>query len=132
MRGLDTNVLLRYLAADDAKQLAAAGSIVHQARMDREPLFVPAVVLCEVAWGLRSVYALPKSVIVETLESLLGTFGFEFEHHQAALLALESFRNGPGDYSDYLIGEVGLSAGCRDIVTFNRALRRAEGFHVLS
>jgi predicted nucleic-acid-binding protein len=132
MRGLDTNVLLRYLTADDAKQLAAAESVIHQARLDREPLFVAAVVLCEVVWGLRSVYALPKAVIVETLERLLGTAGFEFEHHQAALSSLEAFRAGQGDYSDYLIRDIGLSAGCRDIVTFDRALRKAEGFQVLS
>ena len=47
MRGLDTNVLVRYLAADDEKQLAAVDRLMAQCRRNQEQLFIPTLVLCE-------------------------------------------------------------------------------------
>jgi predicted nucleic-acid-binding protein len=54
MRGLDTNILVRYLAADDEKQLAAADRLMAQCRRRQEQLFVPVLVVCETVWVLES------------------------------------------------------------------------------
>lgn len=56
MRSLDTNVLVRYLAADDKKQLAVAEEIVEECMPNREPLFLSAIVLCELVWVLTRSY----------------------------------------------------------------------------
>jgi predicted nucleic-acid-binding protein len=45
--------------------------------------------------------------------------------------ALQLYRGGPGDFSDYLIGLVSKAAGCRDTVTLDRSLTGAAGFSVL-
>ena len=52
MRGLDTNVLVRYLTADDAKQTALAEKLLEQASERDQPLFIPVLVLCELVWVL--------------------------------------------------------------------------------
>ena len=41
MRSLDTNVLVRYRAADEPRQLAAAEAVIEGCRENREPLFLP-------------------------------------------------------------------------------------------
>jgi len=49
MRGVDTNVLVRYIAEDDAKQTAVAEGLMEQSSGAGHPLFIPIpiVVLCE-------------------------------------------------------------------------------------
>jgi predicted nucleic-acid-binding protein len=44
---------------------------------------------------------------------------------------LERYRNGRGDFADFLIGAIAAEAGCRETVTFDRALRGATSFSVL-
>ena len=51
MKAIDTNVLVRYYTADDAKQHAAAVA----ALKGEEALFVPKTVVQELWWALDSV-----------------------------------------------------------------------------
>jgi len=63
MRGLDTNVLVRYLTADDAKQTALAEKLLEQASERDQPLFIPVLVLCELVWVLaRSWRSIDSSI----------------------------------------------------------------------
>ena len=56
MPSIDTNVLVRLLAADDAKQAAQARALMHSATQVGESLFVPLTVVLELEWVLRSRY----------------------------------------------------------------------------
>ena len=56
MIGLDTNVLLRYLAQDDPKQSARATEIVERRLTEQEPGFVSLVTILEVVWVLKSLF----------------------------------------------------------------------------
>ena len=47
MRGLDTNVLVRYLVTDDHKRTALAERLVEHSRGLGDPLYISIVVLCE-------------------------------------------------------------------------------------
>ena len=132
MRGVDTNVVVRYLTADDNRQLAAAERVFEQCREQREPLFLPAIVLCELVWVLTRRYGLTKTVIVQGLEQILEMDQFEVENEALVRRALTMFRNGKGNFSDYLIGEISLHHGCRDIVTFDCELKGSAGFTLLS
>jgi len=132
MRGLDTNVLIRYLAADDKKQLAIADEIVEESRRNHEPLFLSAIVLCELVWVLRRSYDQPKSALVDALEQILDMDLFHVEYDALVRRSLEAYRHGKGSFSDYLIGEISKHHGCRDVVTFDRALKNSSGFTVLA
>lgn len=131
MRGVDTNVLLRYLAQDDPEHSRIASNLIEGAENDDERLYVTTIVLCELIWSLRSTYRVQRAGIVSILEELLSAAVFEIQERDLVRRAVEDFRQGPADFSDYLIGWQNRKAGCVDTVTFDRGLRAADGFSVL-
>ena len=132
MRSLDTNVLVRYLMADDPRQCAAAERVLEQCHENQEQVFLSIPVLCETVWVLTRGYRESKPVVIEILKQILDKDLFQVEDHAVVRRSLEAYRDGKADFTDYLIGEIGRAAGCRDTVTFDRALRGAAGFTVLS
>jgi predicted nucleic-acid-binding protein len=132
MRGLDTNVLVRYLTDDDAKQTALAEILLEQASESGQPLFIPVLVLCELAWVLARSYGQAKAEIIRFVEHILEAEQFRIEGDLIVRRSLDAFRGGKADFADYLIGEICRKAGCEDCVTFDRALKSAAGFTLLS
>jgi len=132
MRSLDTNVLVRYLAADHARQLAVAEGLIEECRKTNEPLYLTVLALCELVWVLSRSYGQPKAAIVGVLEEILQMEQFRIEQEVLVRRSLESYRVGKGNFADYLIGEASRQAGCRDTVTFDRKLNGGPGFTLLS
>ena len=132
MRSLDTNVLVRYLAADHPRHLALSDKVIEESREAGEPLFLSVIVVCELVWVMAQSYKRPKAQIIEHLESILGTKQFQVEQDALVRRALETWRSGRANFTDYLIGEISREAGCRDTVTFDLGLRGPAGFTVLS
>ena len=89
---------------------------------------MPDIVLCELEWVLESVYEVPKAQIVETLRRLLDAEEFAFLDRAAVAGALNGYEGGNGDFSDHLIGATAAQAAAATTYTFDRALRRADGF----
>ncbi len=128
MRSLDTNVLVRYLTADHPKQLAAAERIIEECRDNEEPIYLTVLVLCELVWVLSRRYGQSKAQIVETFEQIIQMEQLRIENDALVRRSLEMYKAGKGNFADYVIGEISAQAGCRDTVTFDRALRGAPGF----
>jgi predicted nucleic-acid-binding protein len=131
MIGLDTNVLCRYLLADDPAQTRKASRMIDEAAESGSGCFVSKVVLCELVWVLESCTTMSRPHIVSTLESLIQTENLEIEERDLVRRAVDRFRSGKADFADYVIGESGTVAGCRTTVTFDRALKGAPGFELL-
>lgn len=131
MRSLDTNVLVRYLAADEPQQSAAAERFIETCLREGEQLYLTAIVLCELVWVLRRIYRQTKSQIAEHLEQILRTAQFTIEKDSIVRRSLRAWKLGKGDFSDHLIGELARLAGCRDTATFDRDLRNLPGFTLL-
>ena len=72
MIGLDTNVLVRYLMQDDAKQAAKATRLMESLTVE-VPGFVSIVSVVELGWVLTSAYGLTRSQLEQALEALLRT-----------------------------------------------------------
>ena len=53
MIGLDTNILVRYLVADDPGQLAHVDRLIEEAFAHQESLYLNRIVLCETVWVLE-------------------------------------------------------------------------------
>ena len=132
MRGIDTNVLVRYLAADDRKQLALAEHTIEECHKNGEQLYLTMPALCELVWVLSRSYGQSKAAIIATLEMILQMELFRIERVSLIHRALAAYRGGKGDFADYVIGEIGRHAGCRDTVTFDRALKGAPQFTLLA
>jgi predicted nucleic-acid-binding protein len=132
MRGLDTNVILRYLTADDPEQEGIASAVFEEASARQERLFVGKVVLCELAWTLRGKpYRIDRGGIATALEKLLAASLFEIQDRDLVRQALGRYREGRADFADYLIGCEAWQAGCETVLTFDGKLRGGSGFSLL-
>ena len=133
MRGLDTNVILRYLTADDPEQEAIVSAVFEEANERRERFFIGKVVLVELASTLRGQpYRIDRGGIATALEKLLEASLFEVQDRDLVRQALGRYREGRADFADYLIGCEAWQAGCEAVLTFDGKLRGAAGFSLLA
>src|SRR5580700_4883356 len=112
MKAVDTNVLIRYLVQDDPVQGMKASAFIESAVEAGEPVFIGNIVLCEMIWVLDSAYDYAKTDLIDCLDKILQTAGFNFESKDLVRAALEEFRNARVDFSDCLIGRIHQSSGC--------------------
>jgi predicted nucleic-acid-binding protein len=130
VKGIDTNVLARYLVQDDLEQAMKATRFIARECTVDEPGVVNKVVLCELVWVLESAYRDPRAKVALVLASILRTTQLRVEDPQEAHGALEQYRAGT-DFADALIAIVNRRLGVEQTVTFDREAGRREGFLVL-
>ena len=131
MTGLDTNVIVRYVAQDDPRQSAAATRLMEKTLSAEEPGFVALVTLCEVAWVLSECYGADGARIHSVLRGLLETRQVVVESPELVWRALRAWEGSNADFSDALIGEVALAAGASKVVTFDKAAAKLPSFALL-
>ena len=132
MIGLDTNVVVRYLAQDDPKQSAIAARFIEQSLTAENPGFITCVTLCEIAWVLVEAYGSSRDAVHEVIEKLLTTKQLVVESADVVWKALKRLDGTSADFADALIGEISRSQGASKIVTFDRAAAKLDGFELLS
>ena len=132
MRGVDTNVLVRFVTGDDAKQAKLALDFVEDAERRGESLHIAIPVICELAWVLQGrLYGFDRPAIAAVIERLLEIGVFVVQDRDLVRQAIEDFRDGPADLPDYLIGRQNRRLGCSDTVTFDLRLAGEDGFAAL-
>ena len=132
MKGLDTNVLVRYLTQDDRKQAALATKIIEEAAAKEEKLLLHPLIFCELIWVLETAYRFPKADIVKVLERILRTAEFEISEKDLLWLALADYRSGKGDFSDYYLGRANERAGAKVTLSLDSALKGEPRFQILA
>ncbi len=126
MRAVDTNVLVRLISRDDARQVAAAEAFVAPGA------WVPHLALAEAMWVLESVYDLNAAQIATAVEMLLNHKDLTLQEAESVAAALGHFRKRPAlGFSDCLVLEVSRKAGHLPLGTFDRRLGRIEGTQAL-
>lgn len=131
MKGLDTNVLVRYLVQDDLEQWRLADDYIKRAKAENETCFMNNIVLCELVWVLKTSYKLSRDEIIDILETILRTDAFDFEDREAAKKSVQQMKLGKADFSDYLINQINQQAGCAETVTFDAKLQKLAGIRLL-
>ncbi|MBI2754374.1 MAG: type II toxin-antitoxin system VapC family toxin [Betaproteobacteria bacterium] len=131
MIGLDTNVVVRYLAQDDPKQSAAASRFFERVLTPENRGFVPVVVLCELAWVLAECYGARRVRIRQAIEGLLAAKQLAVETPDVVRKALRAWDESAADFADALIGELARASGADKTVTFDRAAAKLPGFELL-
>jgi predicted nucleic-acid-binding protein len=129
--GLDTNVVVRYIAQDDPKQSAAASKLFERVLTQDEPGFVSAIVLCEIAWVLAECYGADRARIRAAVEGLLSAKQIAVEAPDTVRKALRAWGESSADFADALIGEVAAAHGAARTMTFDRAAAKLPGFELL-
>ena len=131
MIGLDTNLLLRYLAQDDPTQSPRATEIIEHRLTEEEPGFVSLVSICEIVGVLKSLFHRSRHEIANDIEMLLAADTLEVQNEQEVYQAVVSLRNGIGTFEDALIGALGIWRGCSATLTFDKdAAKRLHGFQL--
>ena len=129
MIGLDTNILLRYLAQDDPVQSLRATEIITQQLSEQEPGFVSLVTILEVFWVLKSIFKRSRQNLASDIEKLLSADTLEVQNEQEVYNGVVALRTGAGSFEDALVGSLGIWRGCSTTLTFDEdAARKLYGF----
>lgn len=122
MRAVDTNVLVRLVSRDDAKQVRVAEEFVSGGA------WVSKIVLVETAWVLQSAYELDHASLALAIDMLLRHQSLVVEDSDVVAAALALYRSRPTlGFSDCLVLEVARRAGHLPLGTFDRQLGRTDG-----
>ena len=122
VRAVDTNVLVRLITRDDARQVAAADAFVANGA------WVPHLALAEATWVLASVYDRGPDAIATAIDMLLNHQQLTLQDSDAVAAAVARFRRRPAvGFSDCLILEVTRKAGHGPLGTFDRDLGKLDG-----
>jgi len=119
MLAIDTNLIIRYLVADDAAQAAKARKLI-----DGNDVFVCTTVMLETGWVLRSVYGFTALQCARALAGFAGLPRVSLEDAAAVTRALGWVSNGI-DFADGL--HLAKVEDCEAFVTFDRDFARAAG-----
>jgi predicted nucleic-acid-binding protein len=126
MRAVDTNVLVRLMTRDDARQLTTAEAFVANGA------WVPHLAVAEATWVLASVYDRGPEAIATAVEMLLSHEHLTIQDSETVASAVDQFRRHPRvGFSDCLMLEVARKAGHTPLGTFDRDLGRLDGTHRL-
>lgn len=122
MIGLDTNVLVRYLAGDEEaeSQVTQAIEAVDQAIRNGHAVFINHVVICETVWVLLYHYRTPKQPLIEALDTLFRHPGFQFESRAILHKALDRYRHTKADFADCLIHQLNRAHHCAKTLSFDK------------
>lgn len=122
MLAVDTNVLLRLLARDDAKQAVAADQFVAKGA------WVSHLGLAETVWVLESVYKRTAVQLIAALELLLAHESLVLQDADTVRAALVHFRAKKAlGFSACLVLEIARKAGHVPLGTFDKALAKLSG-----
>jgi predicted nucleic-acid-binding protein len=130
MIGLDTNVLVRYLAQDDPVQSARATDLIERRLTEQNPGFISIIAMAETVWLLQRVYSLSPAEVGAAIERVLQTDVLLVEREQEVFTSMIALKEGRGSFADALIGALGARAGCSHTVTVDRKALRLPVFRL--
>jgi predicted nucleic-acid-binding protein len=122
MRAIDTNVLVRLITRDDARQAASADLFVEKGA------WVSVLALAEATWVLAAVYQRSAADLATAVEMLLDHKDLTLQDSDVVAAALDLFRSRPAlGFSDCLMLQLARKAGHLPLGTLGRDLGNVEG-----
>jgi predicted nucleic-acid-binding protein len=122
MHAVDTNVIVRLITRDDAKQVAAAEAFVSRGA------WVSHLVLAETAWVLSTAYELDHDEVATAIDMLLKQNHLTIQDADVVAAALDQYRGKPAlGFTDCLVLEVARKAGHVPLGTFDKNLSKLDG-----
>jgi predicted nucleic-acid-binding protein len=130
MIGLDTNVIVRYIAQDDPVQSRKAADLIENRLTLEEPGFVSIVAMVETVWVLERSYDLGATELAAAIKRMLQIDSLLIESEQEVFTAMIALKQGEGSFADALVAALGRKAGCKHTLTFDRKALRLAGFEL--
>lgn len=125
MIGIDTNVLVRYIAQDDNTQSKLATRLIENECSAATPGFISLVVLVELVWVSESCYGAVRQDIAEIVRRILSIRQLVVQEAEVVWQALRGFEASKADFADSLIQHLAAAAGCPTVMTFDKAAAKA-------
>jgi len=131
MKGIDTNVLVRYLVQDDTQQSAKATQFIEQSCTPENPCLVGHIVLAELVWVLSANYGQTREAIAVIIRRLLEAGEIDILDSSVVWKSLRDYRASNVDFADHLIARQNESKGCTSTLTFDKKAARQPAFESL-
>jgi len=87
--------------------------------------------LCELVWVLTGAYKYDKNLVIEVMEQILVTAELLVENENVVRKAINDYKIGSADFSDYLIVNNNQQSGCTKTYTLNKKLLQHNEAHGL-
>ena len=99
---VDTNILVRLVTQDDARQARAVDRLMARCAKDGQLLLVPVTVVLELEWVLRTRASLAKAQFIQIMNALLSMVELSFASEYALEQALSDYQEGSADFGECL------------------------------
>jgi predicted nucleic-acid-binding protein len=123
--GLDTNVLVRYIAQDDPRQASGAVRLIEHECSETHPGFLSVVALVELVWVLETCYTSTKAEIVAILQRVLRSRQLVVQSADVVWQAVRLYEGGSADFADCLIDRIAAANECEYTATFDKEAAKA-------
>jgi predicted nucleic-acid-binding protein len=126
MIGLDTNVIVRYIAQDDVVQSAKATQLIESLSIENQG-FITLVCIVELVWVMQGCYKATKEECVAILQTLLHTREILLENAEIIVMAVQRYSASNADFADCLIERSAKYAKCACTMTFDSNAAKTAG-----
>ena len=130
MIGIDTNILVRFLAQDDPSQCLRAEKFLASLSGD-EPGFISLAVLGELVWVMQRSYGDTKETTLAFLENFLRAEEMVVENADVVWQAVHAYAHSNADFVDCLIERSANDAGCAHTFTLDTKAAKTAGMRLL-
>ena len=122
MRGLATDIIIRYLTRDDPEKAARCLELLRRAERGEEELFLPESILTEAVYVLssRQLYDLPRERVRDLLAAVVGLRGVRMVDKAACLEALDLYGESDLDFEDALLVAHLRALGAEGLYSYDR------------
>jgi uncharacterized protein len=123
---LDANVLLRHLLADNRDQSPRATALIKQIERGEISAHISDITIQEVVFTLERSYKVPKSIVRESVEGVLGANPLSIQSPARIAAAFEIYDVLNVDFGDAYVAASALDAD-GEVISFDRDFNRIPG-----
>ena len=131
MIGLDSNVLIRFLANDEPQQADQAKQLMTALTPDN-PGYISLVALIETIWVLKHHFHSSRDHVFDVIETVLDVPSLVVQGADDVRAAISDGRRGGVDLPDALLACLNLTAGCEVTMTFDRRAVRLPSMQLIT
>ena len=132
MLGLDTNVILRLLLADDPSQKRRASKAIARARAAGTQIVLGLGVVLELERVLRSSAKMDKAQVLGIFRLLLESNDVQIENEKVLEQAVHTYQNASADFAECLFLAQYQRMGCHTMLTFDTKAARVQGVELVA
>ena len=131
MIGLDSNVLIRFLADDEPQQAGQAKQLLTALTADN-PGYISLVALIETIWVLKHHFHCSRDRVFDVIETALDVPSLVIQNADDVRAAIADGRRHAVDLPDALLARLNWAAGCDATMTFDRRAVRLPSMRLIA